>query len=60
MTREERNKYTDDYFPDDWGDEDIAFLAKFARDEFHADLVRLLDGERDYDYALYVSEDEEE
>jgi len=48
----EDNRYTCEVFPENWDDEDIAFLAEFVGSEFDAKLVAL-PGDQSYDFALF-------
>jgi hypothetical protein len=40
-------------FPDNWGDDDVAFLASFVRENFGAHLVVAIDG-GEADYRLFT------
>ena len=52
------NAYTADHFPDDWDEDDYAFLAQFLADEYGSQFVRVLN-DRDYDYELFREADDE-
>lgn len=51
------------FFPGDWGEDDIEFLAEFLSHYNLGELGRILDPANDYDYHLYTraeNDDEDE
>lgn len=59
MSYKSYNAYYDGYWPDDWDDEDIEFLAGFLREEFDARLVDDLSADEPT-WTLYVKEERDD